>query len=481
MGSIKLRRIGDDCWEIPREGDMRVPGRVYADAALLEHIRQDTSLEQVRNVATLPGIVGASIAMPDIHQGYGFPIGGVAATREHDGVISPGGVGYDINCGVRLVTTALMANEIRPRLEALVESLYNRLPTGVGGRGGAGRLSERELRQVAVRGARWPVERGLGCAADLHHIEEEGCLAGADPDTVSAEAWARGREQLGSLGSGNHFLEVQVVDEILDEAAAACLGLRPRGVVFSVHTGSRGFGHQVCTDYLRVMARAVTKYGIALPDRQLACAPLDSPEGRDYLAAMKCAANFAWANRQTLMALALECFQETLRIGPGALGASLVYDVCHNIAKMEEHEVEGRRMRVCVHRKGATRAFPAGHPLTPEAYREVGQPVLIPGDMGRCSYVLVGLPRAMRETFGSSCHGAGRNMSRSEALRRGRGRPLQRELEKQGIHVRSRGVKTLIEEMPEAYKDVTQVVGVMDREQLCRTVARLVPVAVIKG
>lgn len=481
MASVKLHKINDYCWEIPREGDMRVPGRVFADADLLRHIREDSSLEQVRNVATLPGIVGASLAMPDIHQGYGFPIGGVAATSEKDGVISPGGVGYDINCGVRLVTTALLEEQVRPHLEKLVGTLYDRIPTGVGGHGGTGRLTERELRRVAVHGARWPIERGLGSSDDLAYIEENGCLEGADPDVVSSEAYTRGREQLGSLGSGNHFLEVQVVDEVYDAEAAACLGLRPKGITFSIHTGSRGFGHQVCTDYLRVMARAVTRYGIKLPDRQLACAPLHSPEGRDYLAAMKCAANFAWANRQAMTGLALECFLQALHLGPKALGASLVYDVCHNIAKMEDHVVDGRRMRVCVHRKGATRAFPPGHPLTPEAYREVGQPVLIPGDMGRYSYVLVGRPRAMEQTFGSSCHGAGRMMSRSEALRVGKGRPLQQELRDRGIHVRSRSQKTLLEEMPEAYKDVAQVVNVMERLDLCRIVARLVPVAVIKG
>jgi tRNA-splicing ligase RtcB len=479
--AVKIRKINDYTWEIPKEDGMLVPGRVFASAALLEDIRDDKSLEQVRNVAHLPGIVGHSLAMPDIHQGYGFPIGGVAATREADGVISPGGVGYDINCGVRLVATRLHEADVRPRLDALVDALYNAVPTGVGASSGFRRLDEKELRRVVERGARWPVENGYGRAEDLAHIEELGCLQGADPDAVSPQAYARGREQLGSLGSGNHFLEVEVVDEIFRPEVAEVLGLGPRSVVFSIHSGSRGFGHQICTDYLRVMDRALTKYGIHLPDRQLACAPLDSEEGRGYMGAMKAAANFAWANRQTMMGLALDAFEKVFGMGPRDLGATLIYDVCHNIAKMEEHVVEGRQQRVCVHRKGATRAFPPHHPLTPDDYREVGQPVFIPGDMGRYSYVLVGQPQGMEQTFGSSCHGAGRLLSRTAALKAGKGRRIQQELLGKGIHVRARGMRTLAEEMPDAYKDVAEVVKVMDALDLSHIVARLVPVAVIKG
>jgi len=478
---VKLRKVNDFCWEIPREGDMRVPGRVYASSALLEHIREDTSLQQVRNVACLPGIVGRSLAMPDIHQGYGFPIGGVAATRESDGAVSPGGVGYDINCGVRLIATDLDRAGVEPKLDRLVDTLFSTVPTGVGAHGGARKLSVAELRKVAVKGARWSIEEGFGEPSDVDHIEENGCLQGADPDTVSAHAYERGREQLGSLGAGNHFLEVQVVEEVFREREAAAIGLSVGQVVFSVHSGSRGFGHQVCTDYLRVMDRATKRYGIELPDRQLACAPIHSEEGQSYLSAMKCAANFAWANRQTMMGLAIQAFERVFNLGPRDLGARLIYDVCHNIAKMEEHTVDGETMKVCVHRKGATRAFPPGHPLTPGAYQDVGQPVLIPGDMGRYSYVLVGQEAAMKETFGSSCHGAGRMLSRHAALRAGQGRNLEKELRSHGVHVRSRGYKTLLEEMPEAYKDVAEVVAVMDSLGLSAIVARLVPVAVIKG
>lgn len=479
--TVKLQKINDYTWEIPREDKMRVPGRVFASDTLMESIREDKSLDQVRNVAHLPGIVGHSLAMPDIHQGYGFPIGGVAATRASDGVISPGGVGYDINCGVRLVTTNLVADDVKPKLDKLVDALYNSVPTGVGASSGFRKLNEKELRKVVVRGARWPIENGYGIAEDVLHIEESGCLEGADPDAVSAQAYARGREQLGSLGSGNHFLEVEVVDEIFRPEVAAVLGLRARGVVFSVHSGSRGFGHQVCSDYLRVMDRALAKYDIQVPDRQLACAPIHSEEGQSYFGAMKAAANFAWANRQTMQGLALDAFQKIFSVGPRELGAMLVYDVCHNIAKLEEHEVDGTRLRVCVHRKGATRAFPPRHPLTPDDYKEVGQPVFIPGDMGRYSYVLVGQQRGMHESFGSSCHGAGRLMSRTAALKAGRGRNLSRELLSKGVHVRARAMKTLAEEMPEAYKDVAEVVRVMDALDLTHIVARLVPVAVIKG
>ena len=459
---------------------MRVPGLVVADEHLMSHIRRDASLEQVANAATLPGIVKASFAMPDIHQGYGLPVGGVMATDAEDGVISPGGVGYDINCGVRLLRTNLTASEAAPRLRELVDGLYDTIPAGVGSRGRV-KVSGGEERRLIVKGARWAVEQGFGSQDDLQRIESGGTLQEADPDAVSQRAYERGRGQLGTLGSGNHFLEVQIVEEIYDEAAAGVLGLLPGQVTVMIHTGSRGFGHQVCTDYLRQLEGAIRKYGIQLPDRQLACAPLDSPEARDYLGAMRAAANFAFANRQCLAHWTREAFMRVLSISPNALGMSLVYDLAHNIAKVEEHKVDGHGRRLVVHRKGATRAFPPGHPELPEAYRSIGQPVLIPGDMGRYSYVLVGTEASMRETFGSTCHGAGRLMSRTAAVKAARGRQIARELEAKGIVARATGRDALEEEMPEAYKDVKDVVEVVERFGISKRVAKLRPIGVIKG
>lgn len=479
---MKVEQIGPYLWRIPLDAKrgMRVPGLILADEPLMAQIRRDASLEQVANAATLPGIVKASFAMPDIHQGYGLPVGGVVATDVETGVVSPGGVGYDINCGVRLLRTNLGAREVLPSLRQVVDGLYQAIPAGVGSRGPI-KLSAGEERRILETGARWAVEHQFGDSQDLLRIESNGCLAEADPDAVSPKAYERGKNQLGTLGSGNHFVEIQVVEEIYDDRAAEALGLFPEQVTVMIHTGSRGLGHQVCTDHLRRLEGALRKFDIWLPDRQLACAPLDSAEAVDYLGAMRAAANFAFANRQCLAHFTWEVFTRVLSVSPAALGMALVYDVAHNIAKLEEHEVDGRRRQLLVHRKGATRAFPPHHPELVDAYREIGQPVLIPGDMGRYSYVLVGTEAAMRETFGSTCHGAGRVMSRTAAVKAARGRHIARELEGKGILVRATGRDALEEEMPEAYKDVKDVVNVVERFGISRKVARLRPIGVIKG
>ena len=460
---------------------MRVPGRIYSNAGMIKTVQQEEALKQVANVASLPGIVLASLAMPDIHWGYGFPIGGVAATKLEGGVISPGGVGYDINCGVRLVATGLGEKEVRERIRAIVQALYRHVPCGVGSHGGIERLPDKALKEVLGRGSRWAVDRGYGNQEDLARTEDRGCMEGADPEKVGDRAIKRGREQLGTLGSGNHFLEVGVVDTVYDSRLAGGLGLEQGQVTLLIHTGSRGFGYQVCDDSLKVMLQAVRKYGIELPDRQLACAPLDSKEGKDYLAAMACAANYAWANRQIIMALAEKALADALQASPSSLKLRLVYDVSHNIAKLEEHTWKGKTLKVCVHRKGATRAFPKGHPNVPSPYHEVGQPVLIPGDMGRASFVCVGTAKAMEETFGSTSHGAGRVMSRSQAKKAATGRNVSQELEDKGIEVMARGRTTLEEEMPEAYKDVERVVDVMHAAGVSKKVVRLRPIGVIKG
>jgi len=478
---MNLRQLDGQRWEIAREGDMRVPGIVYASAAMMQDLRDDPALQQVANVAHLPGIVRASLAMPDIHWGYGFPIGGVAAVDEGEGVVSPGGVGYDINCGVRLMTTKLSVDEIRPRLHALALQLQRDIPAGVGSSHAIGKLDAAETRKVLQNGAAWAVGRGFGRAADLERHEEGGKLAWAEPELVSETALRRGSDQVGTLGSGNHFIEVDRVDEVFDADKAQAFGLFEGQLCVLIHSGSRGLGYQVCDDNLAEMDAAMARYGITVPDRQLACAPIDSPEGRRYLGAMAAAANFAWANRQTMMGLAERAIERVLAISEGELGAQLLWDVCHNIAKREQHAVDGKRRRLLVHRKGATRAFGPGAPELPERYRDVGQPVMIPGDMGRASYVLCGTSRAMDETFGSSCHGAGRVLSRHKALKLAKGRRIDHELKKQGIEVLSRATKTLAEEMPEAYKDVSQVVDVMHAAGVTLKVARLKPVAVIKG
>jgi tRNA-splicing ligase RtcB len=474
-------RLDDYRWRIPRQGAMRTDGIVFASDRLMRDLLGDPALEQVANVACLPGIVGASLAMPDAHWGYGFAIGGVAAFDAEDGIVSPGGVGYDINCGVRLLRSSLDRDEVRPLMTRLVDALFAAVPTGVGSHRREEVLTEREERDLLVRGAAWAVERGYGWSSDLEAIEAGGVLPGADPDAVSARAIERGRAQVGTVGSGNHFIEVGFVDEVYDEAAASAFGLRLHGVTVLIHSGSRGLGYQVCDDAVKGMVKAAAKYGIDLPDRQLCCAPLGSKEARAYLAAMACAANYAFANRQRMAHGVREAFEKTFGVGPREHGLHTVYDVCHNVAKFETHEVQGTPRRVCVHRKGATRAFPAGHPDVPERYRGVGQPVLIPGDMGRYSYVLAGAPGAMRETFGSTCHGAGRVMSRTAAKRAARGRSLLKELEARGVSIRSAGMATVAEEMPEAYKDVSDVVDVVHGAGLSTKVARLVPMGVIKG
>ncbi len=476
-----LKRIDSNRIEVPRGygTGMRTKGIIYADKALEEMLEQK-AVNQVANVASLPGIVGNALAMPDIHTGYGFTIGGVAAFDGDDGIVSPGGVGYDINCGVRLMRTNLDRRETIPRIKDLIEELYREIPTGVGSKG-ALPLDTREQRNVLTGGARWVVERGFGDSEDLENTESGGCLDGADPESISKKAYERGRAQLGTLGSGNHFTEIQWVDEIYDESVARTLGLFEGQVTAMIHTGSRGFGHQVCTDYLKVMQQAANKYGIELPDRELACAPIKSPEAAAYLSAMKSAANYAWANRQLIMNRVEESFMRVFKTGPGSIGMTLIYDVAHNIAKIEEHVIEGQKKKLVVHRKGATRAFCPNHPDLPDRYKAIGQPVIIPGDMGRASYVLVGTEKAMEDSFGSTCHGAGRVMSRHQAIKNAKGRAIWREMEDKGIIVRATGRNTLAEEMPEAYKDVSAVVNVVHKAGLSRKVARLRPLGVIKG
>jgi tRNA-splicing ligase RtcB len=481
MGLEKVRRIDSTRIEIPldyKQG-MRVNGIIYVDEALEKEL-EIQAIDQVANVATLPGIVGSSMAMPDVHTGYGFSIGGVAAFDLKDGIVSPGGVGYDINCGVRLLRSNLRKDDVAAKIKDLVSVLYNEIPSGVGSKGKV-RLGPDDQKRILKKGAQWAVEQGFGESGDLEKIESGGCIEGADPSLISNKAYERGRSQQGTLGSGNHFLEVQYIDEIYDEKAANSLGLFRDQITVMIHTGSRGFGHQVCTDFLEVMERAANKYKIELPDKELACAPFESPEAQDYLAAMRAAANYAWANRQCIMHWSRETFMKVLGLSPRELGMSLIYDVAHNIAKVETHEVNGRKTKLIVHRKGATRAFPPGHPELPEIYRPIGQPVLIPGDMGRASFVLLGTEKAMQETFGSTCHGAGRIMSRHQAIKKAKGRKIWREMEDKGIIVRSAGRETLAEEMSEAYKDVSNVVDVVHRAGISTKVARLRPIGVIKG
>jgi tRNA-splicing ligase RtcB len=472
-----LVRIDDTLWEIPAAArpDMRVPARVFADRELLDAIAGDRSLEQLQNVATLPGVVEAALAMPDIHQGYGFPVGGVAATELPDGVVSPGGVGYDINCGVRLLALPLSERELGERREQLVHEISRLIPAGAGKEGPL-QLARAELDRVLRAGPRALVERGVGSGDDLEHTESDGCLPGADPAAVSARAHDRGAGQLGTVGAGNHFVELQRVEHLFDPAAAAAFGLAEGGLTVLIHSGSRGLGHQVCTDYVRTMDTARARYGIDLPDRQLACAPASSPEGRAYLAAMAAAANFAFANRHAMADAVRRAIARVL--GREAAAATRqVYDVAHNVAKVERHA--GRE--VLVHRKGATRAFPAGSPEIPARYAAAGQPVFIPGSMGTASFVLAGEPGSLVRSFGTTCHGAGRALSRTAARKRIGGAEVRRTLEAQGIVVRSPSDKGLAEEAPFAYKDVERVVEVVERAGLARRVARLVPIGVVKG
>ncbi len=476
-GAPPLRRMDAVCWEIPvgSRADMRVPARVFADEQLIESIMQDRSLEQLQNVATLPGIVGAALAMPDIHQGYGFPVGAVAATEPPDGVVSPGGVGYDINCGVRLLVLPLQEDELGARREPLVHELSRAIPAGTG-RHSELVLDDDTLDLVLRDGPRALVEQGIGTEDDLDRTESNGCLGGADSAAVSERARLRGSGQLGTAGSGNHFIEVQRVERVLDPTTAEAFGLREGQVTVLIHSGSRGLGHQVCTDYVKLMEAVQARYGIVLPDRQLACAPQSSPEAQAYLGAMAAAANFAFANRHAIAHAVRESIASVL--GREIASATRqVYDVAHNVAKLEHHD--GRLL--CVHRKGATRAFPAGSDEIPESYRDVGQPVFTPGSMGTASYVLAGEPGSLERSFGSTCHGAGRRMSRTGARKQIGGAELRRELEAAGIVVRCASNKGLAEEAPFAYKDVDRVVAVVEQAGLARRVARLVPLGVVKG
>ena len=483
ISQVPLEKIDDYRWRIPKsyKQGMRVPGLIYADEKLLKDIRQDKALEQVANVAFLPGIINASLAMPDIHWGYGFSIGGVAATDiEQGGVISPGGVGFDINCGVRLLKTNFQFEEIKDKIRDLVNVLFSDVPSGLGSKGDI-KVSTREEKEILVKGARWAVEKGFGTQEDLECTEEYGAIQGADPLAVSDRAYERGKAQSGTLGSGNHFLEIQVIDQLYDRDLCDTFGLTLGQITIMIHSGSRGLGFQVCDDYTKSMIHCLQKYNINVPDRQLACAPVNSPEGKNYLGAMKCAANYAWANRQCLMYLTRKVFEKVFSQSWQKMGMFLIYDVAHNIAKIEKHVIDGKEKTVCVHRKGATRAFGPGHPALPDRYKKTGQPVIIPGDMGRNSYLLVGTQKAMEETFGSTCHGAGRVKSRTAATKSINLGVLLKELESKGIIVMASGRGTIVEEAPQAYKDVNEVVNVVHNVGISKRVCRMRPLGVIKG
>ncbi|MEE8596432.1 MAG: RtcB family protein [bacterium] len=476
-------KVDNNRFRIPKtyKSGMRTDGLIYASEVMIEKIKQDQAPEQIANVATLPGIVGYAMAMPDIHWGYGFPIGGVAAFDTEKGIISPGGVGYDINCGVRLLRTDLTHNDIKNRIQELVRSLFNNIPSGVGSKGKI-RIDEREVKEVLKNGAQWALKKGYGWKEDIEKIEENGALKGANPDKVSRRALERGRPQLGTLGAGNHFLEIQIVEDIYDRESAKVLGIDDVGqITIMIHTGSRGLGYQVCDDNVKVLGKITRKYGIDIPDRQLACAPINSPEGKSYFEQMACAANYAWANRQCIMHWVRESFEKILGKKARDLGMHLIYDVAHNIAKFEEHTVAGEMKKVCVHRKGATRAFAAGHKDIPLIYKNIGQPVLIPGDMGTHSYLLLGTEKAMQETFGSTCHGAGRVMSRTKAMQRTKGRRIDKELADKGIFVLSASGEVLRQEVPEAYKDIDMVVDAVHNAGISKKVARMRPIGVVKG
>jgi tRNA-splicing ligase RtcB len=480
---IPLEKIDECMWRIPKyKPGMRVPGMVFANDDLMEKMKTDRTLWQCTNVAHLPGIYKYAVTLPDGHEGYGFPIGGVAATDHDEGVISPGGVGYDINCGVRLLSTTLSEKELRPKVAQLTGAIFANVPSGLGSSRKDFRVTSSDLDKLLVEGVHWVLEKGLGWPEDAEHCEEGGRMRNADPSKVSSTAKSRGLSQIGTLGSGNHFLEIQKVDRIFDSRTAKVFGIEQEGqVMVMIHCGSRGFGHQVCSDYLRVMERAVQKYGIRLPDRELACAPGSSDEARDYIQAMACAVNYAFSNRQAIMHWVRQSFQQVYHEDAERFGLKLVYDVAHNIAKTETHKVDGGSKKVWVHRKGATRAFPPEHVEVPVDYRSVGQPVLIPGSMGTSSWVLVGAEKAMELTFGSTAHGAGRMMSRAAAKRRFWGGDVKTALEKRGIVVRAASPSVLAEEADPAYKDVDVVVRVSDELGIATKVARLVPMAVVKG
>ncbi len=478
-----LIKLDDYRYKIPRsyKTGMRTDGIIYASERMISQIKEDQAPEQVANVATLPGIVGYAMAMPDIHWGYGFPIGGVAAFDVETGVISPGGVGYDINCGVRLLRTDLDYDEIKNLIPELVKALFENVPSGVGSTGKI-RIDNREVKEVLRLGAKWALKKGFGWDEDIERIEEHGCLQGADPEHISKRALERGRPQLGTLGAGNHFLEIQMVQDIYDRASAEKMGINEPGqITVMIHTGSRGLGYQVCDDNVRLLGKVTRKYGINIPDRQLACAPINSREGKLYFAQMACAANYAWANRQCIMHWVRQAFEKVLNKKAEELGMHLIYDVAHNIAKFETHNIDNRTIKVCVHRKGATRAFYKGHKDVPEIYKEIGQPVLIPGDMGTNSYLLLGTARAMQETFGSTCHGAGRLLSRTKALKRTRGRRIDKELLAKGIYVLSASDEVLREEVPEAYKDIDMVIDAVHNAGISKKIARMKPLGVVKG
>lgn len=479
---VNVKKIDQFRWFLEKDESkgMRVPGIIYSDDVLIKDVLNDQCLKQVMNAATLPGVVKASMAMPDIHFGYGLPIGGVLATRVSDGVVTPGGVGFDINCGVRLLTSRIEANTITKKIDTLLHGIYNKIPCGVGSTGTIN-LSDRELKHVLSKGSKWAIENGYGLPEELENTEENGSFSETDPSLVSQKALDRGKKQLGTLGSGNHFAEIQIVDTIYNKTVADAFGLYKGHLAFMIHSGSRGLGHQICTDFLSVMGKATRKYGIEIPDRQLACAPLLSDEGQQYLLAMRCAANYAWTNRQIMTHWARETFLHVLDCSPVDLQMKTLYDVAHNIVKIEEFKVDNKVQKVAVHRKGATRAFPPDHPEVATAFRAYGQPVIIPGDMGTCSFVLAGTQKAFDDTFGSTCHGAGRVLSRKAAIKKARGRSIKREMENRGIAILAKGRDTLAEEMPEAYKDINRVADIVHNCGISQKVARLKPLAVIKG
>ncbi|MCK4650765.1 RtcB family protein [Candidatus Babeliales bacterium] len=475
-----LKKISPFLWEIPKSfrPDMRVPARIFTSEKMLDEIFNDQSLDQLVNVTTLPGIVGYAYVMPDAHEGYGFPIGGVAATKFPDGVISPGGIGYDINCGVRLLKSNLKIDDVKEHFESLAREIYHWIPSGVG-KGGRLKLSIEELDKVLKKGTKWMLENDYATQQDIDHTESYGCLENADPSVISSRAKKRGSDQLGTLGAGNHFAEIDFVEEIYDEEAAKAFGLFKNQITFLIHTGSRGLGHQVATDYIKIMMQAMPNYNIQLPDRELACVPLNSPEGENYFNAMAAAANFAWANRQMITWQIRQAWKKEMGNTGGEL--SLLYDVAHNIAKVETHDIEGKKLKVIVHRKGATRAFPPGHDELSDEFKPIGQPVLIPGSMGTSSYVLCGTKEGMKTSLGSTCHGAGRRMSRRAAKKAVHGKTLKKELEERGILIRVGSIPGLAEEAPQAYKDVDDVVKVVHEAKIAKKVARLRPCVVIKG
>jgi tRNA-splicing ligase RtcB len=480
---VKIERVNDFTWIIPKDPTigMKVPGIVYADDVLLQKMKEDRTLEQCINVAKLPGIYKFSIVLPDGHEGYGFPIGGVAAFDAEEGIVSPGGVGYDINCGVRLIRSDLSYNDIKDKIAQLLDTIFIMVPSGVGSEGKI-RLSTNQLDEVLMGGAKWAVENGYGWEEDVKRCEAYGALKNADPNKVSSKAKARGAPQLGTLGSGNHFLEIQVVDKIYDEKVAKAFGIFHEGqITVMIHTGSRGLGHQVCSDYLVIMERASRKYNLRFPDRELVYAPAKSREAEDYFAAMACASNYAWANRQLILHWVRESFEKVLKQSAESLGMHMIYDVAHNIAKLEDHKVNGETRKVYVHRKGATRAFPAGHPELPEEYRKIGQPVIIPGSMGTASYLLLGQQKAMEISFGSTAHGAGRLLSRAQALKQFTANEITRRLASRGILIKAASRDGIIEEAPEAYKDIDRVANVSHNVGIATLVARFIPIAVAKG